>query len=391
MSHPAAGGALLLMAAIAAMVLANSPLRVVHQSFLDFPISIGVGDLVIAKPLLLWINDGLMAIFFFLVGLEIKREMLVGELSSVRTASLPAIAAFGGILVPALIYTSVNMGDPVALNGWAIPAATDIAFAVGLLAVLGSRIPPALKAFLLAVAILDDLAAIMIIAIFYTANLSMTALLLGAAGTVVLFALNIMRVTRIAPYILVGIIIWVCVLKSGVHATLAGVLTAMFIPMKGATSDGENSPVIYLEHALMPWVKWLVLPLFAFANAGVSLVGVTFGSLLASIPLGILLGLFVGKPLGIFVFTWLAVKLGLGDQPTGTNWQQILGVGFVAGIGFTMSLFIGMLAFPDPQYAADIRIGVLAGSILSAVAGYLVLLYANSAAEEDQKAAQPSA
>ncbi|MEO1281191.1 MAG: Na+/H+ antiporter NhaA [Pseudomonadota bacterium] len=377
MKHEAAGGVILLLAAISALVLANSPLSGTYQAFLNTPVTVRIGDLNIDKPLLLWINDGLMAIFFFLVGLEIKRELLVGELSSTRTATLPAIAAFGGILVPALIYVAINAGDPVALNGWAIPAATDIAFAVGLLAVLGSRIPPALKAFLLAVAIIDDLAAIIIIAVFYTAELSLTALAIGVVGTAVLVTMNLRGVTRIAPYVIVGTIIWVCVLKSGVHATLAGVVTALLVPMKSNPGDPYESPLLHLEHALMPWVKWLVLPLFAFGNAGVSFVGITPVSLLGAIPLGITLGLLIGKPVGIFGFTWLAVKLGLGDRPQGTNWMQILGVGFVAGIGFTMSLFIGMLAFPDPQYAADIRIGVLCGSILSAICGYFILLKAS--------------
>lgn len=391
MKHEAAGGVILLLAAIAALVLANSPLVGTYQAFLNTPVTVRIGDLSIDKPLLLWINDGLMAIFFFLVGLEIKRELLTGELSSVRTATLPAFAAFGGIAIPALIYVGINWGDPVAMNGWAIPAATDIAFAVGLLAVLGSRIPPALKAFLLAVAIIDDLAAIIIIAVFYTAELSMISLLIGLAGTAVLAFLNFRGVTKIAPYVLVGVIVWVCVLKSGVHATLAGVVTALFIPIKGNPGDQHESPLLHLEHALLPWVKWTVLPLFAFANAGVSFIGITPASLLGAIPLGITLGLLVGKPIGIFGAAWLAVKMGLADLPTGTNWQQILGVGFVAGIGFTMSLFIGMLAFPDPAFAADIRIGVLCGSILSAIFGYFLLKYAcDKQAAERRASTQPA-
>ncbi len=384
MKHEAAGGVILLLAAVSALVIANTPFNGVYQGFLNTPVTVRIGELAIDKPLLLWINDGLMAIFFFLVGLEIKRELLAGELSSVRTATLPAVAATGGILIPALIYVGINAGNPVALNGWAIPAATDIAFAVGLLAVLGSRVPPALKAFLLAVAIIDDLAAIIIIAIFYTAELSVASLLIGAVGTTVLAVMNMRGVTRIAPYVVVGVIVWVCVLKSGVHATLAGVVTALFIPMTSKPGDQHASPLVHLEHSLMPWVKWLVLPLFAFGNAGVALVGVTAMDLLDPIPLGIALGLLIGKPLGIFGFTWLAVKAGLADKPLGTNWAQIAGVGFVAGIGFTMSLFIGMLAFPDPQYAADIRIGVLCGSVISAILGYALLRMAsarNEAAE----------
>jgi len=382
MKHEAAGGVLLLFAAVAALVLANSAFNGAYQSFLNTPVTVRIGELAIDKPLLLWINDGLMAIFFFLVGLEIKRELMAGELSSVRTATLPAIAAFGGILFPALIYVAINWGNPTALNGWAIPAATDIAFAVALLAVLGSRVPPALKAFLLAVAIIDDLAAIIIIAVFYTSELSMAMLAIGAVGTAVLVTMNLSGVTRIAPYVVVGTIIWVCVLKSGVHATLAGVIAALCVPMAGRPGDERESPLIHLEHSLMPWVKWMVLPLFAFGNAGVALAGVTAAKLFEAIPLGIALGLLIGKPLGIFGLTWLAVRLGLGDRPEGTNWMQILGVGFVAGIGFTMSLFIGMLAFPDPAYAADIRIGVLCGSIISAICGYLLLRMASEPVRE---------
>jgi len=380
--HEAAGGMMLIVAAVLALFLANSPLAWLYDGFLGTPVKIQVGALKIDKPLLLWINDGLMAVFFFLVGLEIKRELLVGELSSVKRAALPAIAALGGMAAPALIYSLVNSSDPIGLRGWAIPAATDIAFAVGVLALLGSAVPLSLKVFLLALAIIDDLGAIIIIAIFYTTELSTLALTLAAVGLVVLAVMNRMGVARVAPYTIVGIFIWMCVLKSGVHATLAGVATALAIPLTGGSQSeseleaGGPSTVGLLEsleHKLHPWVTYLIVPLFAFANAGVSLSGVTFAKLLGNVPLGIVLGLFIGKPLGIFGFTWAAVKLGIAERPDGATWIQIFGVAALGGIGFTMSLFIGMLAFPDPAYAADIRIGVLVGSLLSASLGYVIL------------------
>ncbi len=369
--HEAAGGIVLLGAALLALLLANSPLSHLYDTFLDTPVSIRVGALKLDKPLLLWINDGLMAIFFLLVGLEIKRELLAGELSTPRQAALPAIAALGGMIVPALIYAAINWHKPAALNGWAIPAATDIAFAVGVMALLGPRVPPALKIFLLALAIIDDLGAIVIIALFYTDNLSVTALALAGIGVIGLVTLNLANVMRISAYVLVGAFIWVCVLKSGVHATLAGVVTALAIPLR--QRDGEAGPLEDLEHNLHTWVAFGIVPLFAFANAGVSLAGTTFAVVTSSIPLGISLGLFIGKPIGIFSFTWAAIRLGLGERPQGASWTQVLGAGMLGGIGFTMSLFIGMLAFPDPAYAAELRLGVLIGSILSAVAGYIIL------------------
>lgn len=372
--HDAAGGIVLLLAALLALVLANSPLSHLYDTFLDTPVSIRVGALKLDKPLLLWINDGLMAIFFLLVGLEIKRELLAGELSTPRQAALPAVAALGGMIVPALIYAAINWHKPAALNGWAIPAATDIAFAVGVMALLGPRVPPALKIFLLALAIIDDLGAIIIIALFYTENLSVTALMLAGLGIAALVALNLANVMRISAYVLVGVFIWVCVLKSGVHATLAGVVTALAIPLR--QRDGEPGPLEDLEHNLHTWVAFGIVPLFAFANAGVSLAGTTFAVVTSSIPLGIALGLFLGKPIGIFSFTWAAIRLGLGERPQGSSWTQIVGAGMLGGIGFTMSLFIGMLAFPDPAYAAELRLGVLIGSILSAVAGYVILSHA---------------
>ncbi len=372
--HEAAGAVLLLAAALFALVLANSPLSGVYDALLETPVSVRVGAFALDKPLLHWINDGLMAVFFFIVGLEIKRELLTGELSTAKQAALPLIAAVGGIAVPALIYAWFNAGNVKALEGWAIPTATDIAFAVGVLALLGSRIPPALKVFLLALAIIDDLGAIVIIALFYTAKLSATALVLAAVGLVLLSVLNLRGVTRIAPYVLAGIFLWICVLKSGVHATLAGVATALAVPMSAAAGRVTTpSPAAQLQDSLHPWVAFGVLPLFAFANAGVSLAGVTLAKLLDPIPAGIALGLSLGKPIGIFGFAAAAIGLGIAARPAGASWQQLFGASILGGIGFTMSLFIGMLAFPEPQYAAEVRIGVLAGSIVSAIAGYIWL------------------
>lgn len=370
--HDAAGGIVLLAAAVIALVLDNSPFSIIYDRLLGTPVVLRVGALNLDKPLLLWINDGLMAIFFFYVGLEIKREMLAGALASWQQAALPIIAAIGGMLVPALLYIAINAGDAIAMRGWAIPAATDIAFAVGIVALLGSRVPPALKVFLLALAIIDDLGAILIIALFYTAQLSVYSLGLAAIGIAFLGALNLRGVTRLAPYVLVGSFIWVCVLKSGVHATLAGVAVALAIPLR-AEGSAPYSPLDKVMKDLHPWVTFGILPLFAFANAGVALGDLTLMKLIAPIPLGIALGLFAGKQIGIFGASWLAIKSGLCRMPEGANWAQIYAVSIIAGIGFTMSLFIGMLAFTDPAYAADVRIGVLSGSLLSAIIGYLVL------------------
>lgn len=370
--HEAAGGAVLLLAAILAMVLDNSLLSPWYDALLNTPVTLRVGALILDKPLLLWINDGLMAIFFFLVGLEIKKEMLAGALATRAKAALPIIAAIGGMAVPALIYLALNWSDSNAARGWAIPSATDIAFAVGVVALLGSRVPPALKVFLLALAIIDDLGAIVIIALFYTSSLSVVSLVLASIGIAVLAVLNWRGVARLAPYVLVGIFIWVCVLKSGVHATLAGVVVALAIPLK-VEGAAPYSPLEQVQTALHPWVMLGVAPLFAFANAGVSLEGFTMGKLFASVPLGIMLGLFIGKQLGIFGFSWLAVRSGLCRLPEGATWRQVYAISIIAGIGFTMSLFIGMLAFSDPARAADVRIGVLSGSLLSAIVGYVLL------------------
>lgn len=372
LKHEAAGGLLLLAAACLALIAANSPLGSSYVRFFNTSLTAGIAPLALTKTILHWINDGLMAIFFFLVGLEIKREFLVGALSSRKRAALPAIAALGGMVVPALIYAVVNWNDDVAFRGWAIPAATDIAFAVGVMALLGSRVPPALKIFLLALAIIDDLGAIVIIALFYTADLSVTALALAACGLVCLAYLNHRKFTRVSVYLIAGLFVWVCVLKSGVHATLAGVATALAIPLAAGT-PGMIGPLEKLEHRLAPWVSFGVLPLFAFANAGVSLAGVSITQMLSNIPLGIALGLAIGKPIGIYGFSRLAIANGLSEMPDGTSRVQLFGAAVLGGIGFTMSLFIGMLAFPDPAFATELRIGVLLGSIISAVAGYFIL------------------
>jgi NhaA family Na+:H+ antiporter len=370
--HEAAGGIVLLAAALVGLVLMNSPLGGAYDALLHTKVPLGIGAFAVNESLLHIINDGLMAIFFFLVGLEIKRELVVGELSTAKQASLPVIAALGGMLVPALIYAVINWGDPVALRGWAIPAATDIAFAVGVLALLGPRIPAPLKIFLLALAIIDDLGAILIIAFFYTSDLSWAALGLAGVGLAVLALLNHRGVTAIWPYVLIGLLIWACVLESGVHATLAGVATALAVPLAPAPGHSEST-LERLELALGPWVRFGVLPLFAFANAGVSLAGITVAQVTSAIPMGIALGLLIGKPVGIFAFSLAAISAKLATKPEGSTWPQIFGVAILGGIGFTMSLFIGMLAFTDAERAAEIRIGVLLGSLASALAGYLVL------------------
>ena len=383
----AAAGIILVFSAGLALVMANTVLAPFYQVFLDVPVAVQVGALKLAKPLLLWVNDGLMAIFFFLVGLEIKREVLQGELSSWSQASLPGFAALGGMAVPALVYILINLGDAETLRGWAIPAATDIAFALGVLALLGSRVPAALKIFLLALAIMDDLGAIVIIALFYTTGLSLTSLGLAAVGIIILALLNLFKVTRLAAYVIVGIAVWVCVLKSGVHATLAGVAVAFFIPLRAETETGE-SLLEQLEHKLHPWVAFAILPFFAFANAGVSLEGLTLGSLLAPVPLGIALGLFIGKQLGVFGFAYGAVRLGLARLPQGVTWQQVYGVACLTGIGFTMSLFIGTLAFEDLEHATGVRLGVLLGSLLSAVSGYILLRLTSGSTERTSPEAE---
>ncbi len=381
--HEATSGLILFAVAVLALVLANSPLAWLYDGLLRTPAAVQVGALEIAKPLLLWINDGLMAVFFLLVGLEIKRELMEGELSSLDRAALPGVAAIGGMAMPALIYTAINWGNPANLSGWAIPAATDIAFAMGVLALLGPRVPVGLKMFLLALAIIDDLGAIAIIAIFYTAELSTASLLLAGAGLVVLFVLNRLGIAKVTPYVLVGTFIWVCVLKSGVHATLAGVAIAFAIPIRVKTAP-EVSPLRAWEHALHPWVAYGVMPVFAFANAGVSLSGFSLASLFEPLPLGIALGLFLGNQTGITGLTFLLVRSGLGRLPDGVTWRHVYGASLIAGVGFTMSLFIGTLAFPDPEQAAAVRIGVLFGSCVSALSGYAVLRFAGRASGQER-------
>ncbi len=367
----AAGGIVLGLAALAAVLLANSPLAWLYQELLYLPGAVIVGPIEIKKPLLLWLNDGWMAVFFLLVGMEIKRELLEGELSDLKAASLPVVGAIGGMVAPAAIYAALNWGDAVAMRGWAIPTATDIAFALGVMSLLGRSVPASLKVLLTAIAIIDDLGAIVIIAVFYTADLSVLSLVLAAIALVVLALLNRSGVRSLTPYLLIGTVLWVCVLKSGVHATLAGVATGFAIPLAG--KPGEESPLRWLEHALHPWVAFLVLPAFAFANAGVPLAGVSLDAMLQPVTLGILLGLFLGKQLGVFGALYLAIKAGWGRMPEAANWTQLYGLALLCGIGFTMSLFIGGLAFDDAARGVEVRIGVLAGSILAAAVGAALL------------------
>ncbi len=380
---------LMAMAALA-LILDNSSLAWLYDRLLTTPVSVQVATFVIDKPLLLWINDGLMAIFFFLIGLEIKREMVAGHLSSADQIALPGFAAMGGVIIPAMIYAAINWNDPIAIDGWAIPAATDIAFALGILMLLRDRVPVAARLFLTAVAIFDDLAAIAIIAIFFTADLSLVSLGTATGGLGALFVANRLGIMRPAIYILIGLVVWASVLKSGVHATLAGFAVALFVPMSSKDpSFHEEPPLQRLEHGLHPWVAFVVLPVFAFANAGVSLEGLTFGSLLAPVTLGIMLGLFVGKQIGVFGAVWLAVKLGLARKPDGVSWGMIYGVSILCGIGFTMSLFIGGLAFEGPEAARAVRVGVLAASALAAVYGLAVLRAATRAQPMPAPAPQP--
>ena len=369
-----ASGTLLIIAAVLALAIQNSPLDWLYNGFLSIPVEVRVGQLHLAKPLLLWINDGLMAIFFLLIGLEVKREILEGELSSPAQIVLPGLGAVGGMLVPALFYVALNWGDGVAMNGWAIPAATDIAFALGILALLGRRVPLSLRVFLMALAIFDDLGAIVIIAIFYTSDLSIQSLVLAAVLLFVLLALNLLNVTRIAVYVLVGVALWVAVLKSGVHATLAGVALGFAVPLRSKRYPA-HSPLRELEHALHPWVAFLIVPLFAFANAGVSFAGFSLDTLFAPVPLGILTGLFLGKQIGILLFCGVVIRLGWARLPEGATWAGFYGVAVLCGIGFTMSLFVASLAFEHagPGYMAADRLGILVGSGLAAITGYLIL------------------
>jgi len=379
-------GILLMAVTLLAMIFANSPLHFVYDYFLETPLEVRLGRHIhIAKPLLLWINDGLMAVFFFLIGLEVKREVLVGQLSTRAQVVLPGVAALGGMIAPAMLYVLINAGDPIALNGWAIPAATDIAFALGILALLGSRVPSSLKIFLLALAIMDDLGAIVIIALFYSGDLSNTMLILAAICLVILVVFNRLRVENLAPYLWVGAFLWIFVLKSGVHATLAGVALAFVIPMQ-SRRDPEYSPLEHVEHALHPWVNFLILPIFAFANAGISLTDMAIGDLLHPVPLGIMLGLVVGKLVGVYGFSMAAIKMGLAELPEKATSRHLLGVAVLCGIGFTMSLFIGGLAFEHTggdavSYLTTHRLGILSGSLIAGIAGYLILFFADSEPE----------
>lgn len=371
-----AGGIILIFAAILAMVAANTPAYPYYQLLLDVPVEVRIGALRIAKPLILWINDGLMAVFFFLIGLELKREILEGELSDLRNTVLPFAGAVGGVVFPVAIYLAFNRGDPQAMSGWAIPAATDIAFALGLLALLGNRVSVALKVFLVSIAIFDDIAAIVIIAVFYTTDLSATALSFAVICLVVLAIMNRRGVSNISPYVMVGVLMWVAVLKSGVHATLAGIALAAFIPMK-SSQEANRSPLRELESDLHHVVAYFVLPVFAFVNAGVSLENVGPNDVLHPVPIGIALGLFLGKQFGVFAFCWLTVKLGLSKLPAAVTWTHLYGACILCGVGFTMSMFIGSLAFEaegiDMRLLFDDRLGIIIGSMLSAVAGYVVL------------------
>ncbi|CAK1692165.1 Na+/H+ antiporter NhaA [Vibrio crassostreae] len=360
-----AGGIILVIAAAIAMFVANSPLNEMYQGVLH--------SYVLGMSVSHWINDGLMAVFFLLIGLEVKRELLEGALKSKETAIFPAIAAVGGMLAPALIYVLFNSSNPEALQGWAIPAATDIAFALGIMALLGNRVPVSLKVFLLALAIIDDLGVVVIIALFYSGDLSTLALTVGFIATGVLFMLNNKHVTKLSVYLIVGAILWFAVLKSGVHATLAGVVIGFAIPLKG--NKGEHSPLKHLEHALHPYVAFAILPIFAFANAGISLEGISISNLTGMLPLGIAMGLLVGKPLGIFLFSWGAVRTGVAKLPEGVNFMNIFAVSVLCGIGFTMSIFISSLAFGPTNADFDTlaRLGILMGSTTAAILGYFLL------------------
>ena len=372
----AAGAILLLIAAVLAMLLKNSQLTEIYQAFLDTPVEIRIGALEIAKPLFLWVNDGLMAIFFFMIGMEVKREVLIGELSEFSQLLLPLVAGAGGIIVPASIYVFLTAGDPAAMQGWAIPTATDIAFALGILALLGPRVPATLKLFLMTLAIIDDLGAIVIIALFYTSELSILSLSVAGAAIAGLTLLKLRKVTRVTPYILIGVVLWVSVLKSGVHATLAGVILGFFIPMKSVDEHGnEHFPLDSLIHDLHYAVAFGILPLFAFVNAGVNLTGMTFDDLMIGIPFAIAAGLFIGKQVGVFGFAWLAVVSGLCKKPANVNWMQLYGAATLCGVGFTMSLFVGSLAFEETGlgYTRPDRLGIIIGSLASGIFGYLII------------------
>ena len=371
----AASGLVLLIAAIIALVISNSNLSELYFSTLEQYLFIGVNNFGLKLSVHHWINDLLMAVFFFFVTLEIKREFIQGELSNLKKALLPIIGAVGGMVIPALVYVLINLGNSETLNGWAIPSATDIAFSLGILSLLGSRVPISLKIFLTALAIIDDLGAILIIAFFYSGDLSISYLSLILISYILLLILNKFGIKKFIPYLIIGSFMWFFTYKSGIHATIAGVLLASTIPHRAKEKD--FSLLIKLEHAISPYVAFIIMPIFAFANAGVNLTGLSFSSLLAPVPLGILLGLFVGKQVGVMVISYLAVKLGAAQMPDKSNWLSLYGVSILTGIGFTMSLFVGNLAFVEnTQYMDGVKIGVLSGSLLSTIFGYFILLYA---------------
>ncbi len=369
-----AGGILLMLAAILAMICANTGLSSYYELILSTIVEVRVAEFGIEKPLLLWINDGLMAVFFFLVGLELKREWVEGELANKSNLVLPAAGAIGGMFIPALIYVMFNYNDPIAMKGWAIPAATDIAFALGVLTLLGSKVPTSLKVFLTSLAILDDIGAIVIIAIFYTSNISFVGLIVALTCLPLLYYFNRKQTESISPFLLLGIIMWVALLKSGVHATLAGVILAMFIPLR-VKGDSQQSPLKNLEHDLHSVVAYFVLPVFAFANAGISVLGLSQEQLLHDVPVGIAMGLFIGKPLGIFGLCWLVIKLGWANLPNQMKMPHLFATSALCGIGFTMSLFIGSLAFEETgvNLLFDERLGIMVGSLLSGIFGFLIL------------------
>ena len=370
----AASGLLLLFAAIAALIVSNTELNQYYTSFLETYFRIGVGSFSINLTVLHWINDVLMAIFFFLVSLEIKREFIQGELSNPKQALLPIIGAVGGMLVPALIYIAINFGNSETLNGWAIPSATDIAFSLGVLSLLGKRVPVSLKVFLTALAIIDDLGAIVIIAFFYSGNVQSYYLILMLVCIIILIILNKLNIRNFIPYLLVGILLWDFTHQSGIHSTIAGVLLALTIPHKDNNKSHKNSLLVKLEHLISPYVLFVIMPIFAFSNEGVSLKEITFETLLNPVPLGILCGLFFGKQIGVFLFSYISIKLKIAEMPNNSNWITFYGVGMLTGIGFTMSLFVGNLAFVEStQYLSGVKIGVLMGSLLSTLFGYFLI------------------
>ncbi len=390
LKQESAGGIVLIVSALLALIVANSPLADAYFGTLNTKLNVSFGNFEINKGLILWINDGLMAIFFFLIGLEVKREIIDGQLSSWDKASLPLAAAVGGMAIPAAIFVAFNWNSPESINGWAIPAATDIAFALGILSLLGPRVPVALKALLLAIAVIDDIGAITVIALFYSGEIKIDMLIGGAVMLGLLFGLNRLRIGSAIPYVLLTIVMWVFVLKSGVHATLAGVTAAMMVPM---IARNDTRLLEHMEHALHKWVAFVIIPIFGFANAGVTLIGLSPADLLEPLPLGIALGLLIGKQVGIVGFAFLAVKAGIAKLPENVGWRKIHGLSLLAAIGFTMSLFIGNLAFTDQAQVDAVKLGVLSGSLIAAFAGFFMLKAAlpdTPANEKDDKDAAPA-